>query len=218
VVRLAAFGARDVTITDEGRLRGFGAEWVQVGPLTFQERFGSRTLIFREDEAGSITHAFLSSAPYMAMERVPLADAPGLNLVVLILGLGSVGLALLLPILAWAMRWWYGIVLDDLDRIPRTARGSLTLAAILFAAGTGIVVVVMSSGDLPDSPLSVAGFGLGLLLLAVLPTLVAAVSAIRMWMKGDGRFTIRIAYTVAALSFCLFLWQLNNWNLLGWKF
>ena len=55
-------------------------------------------------------------------------------------------------------------------------------------------------------------------IVAGLLTLVAAYFAILLWRHGEGRRTGRVLYSVAVISFGLFVWQLHVWNLLGWRF
>jgi hypothetical protein len=52
----------------------------------------------------------------------------------------------------------------------------------------------------------------------VLPTFASVFFAARAWRKGEGRLGVRLAYTMATVSFCLLVWKLNTWNLLGWKY
>ncbi len=51
----------------------------EVAPLTFDERFGDRRVVFREGEDGEITHFFLADVPVVAYERVPWRENPLLH-------------------------------------------------------------------------------------------------------------------------------------------
>jgi len=62
------------------------------------------------------------------------------------------------------------------------------------------------------------GFFFLLPILAAFPSVGSLAYAIRLWVKGEGRPTVRVLYSLAAVVFCAFLWQLNVWNLLGWKY
>jgi CubicO group peptidase (beta-lactamase class C family) len=219
VAKLSALGEVSVSVTDRGTLRALGTEWIQAEPLVFAEEDGPREIVFREDTEGDITHFFVSTAPYAGFERIPAAEKPLLNIVLFVLAIACVVGSFLAPFLGWGIRKWFRVSTDDLVRLPGRARISLWLAAALYGLGALMVFVAASTANAAvDLPNPILGFALLLLVIAVLPTLASVLFAVRAWMKGEGRFTVRLLYTMAAVSFCLLIWQLNTWNLLGWKY
>lgn len=218
LARLGAVQSQSVSITSRNTLRTMGADWIQTEPLVFKEQFGSRTLFFREDESGAITNFFVSTTPYMAMERVPPSDGPMLNLVILILALTSMVLSLVLPVVGWMIRRWHKISASELKRIPRGARVTLQLASVLFLVGLGLLIPRLVTGKFAYEPVPLLGFALWFPILAVIPTVASVFCGLKMWVKGEGRPMVRLVYLVAVVSLCLFVWQLNHWNLLGWKY
>ncbi len=74
-----------------GTLMMAGKDWtfVEVAPFVFRQANGPRTLIFRSDGQSPATHAFLSSMPYLVLERMPASANMLLHLTI-------VGLAIVL--------------------------------------------------------------------------------------------------------------------------
>jgi CubicO group peptidase (beta-lactamase class C family) len=219
LARLSALGALTVRATDEGTLRGLNAEWVEVAPLTFDEKFGDRTLVFREDDAGEITHFFLAGTPIVAFERIPMSQHPTTGFLVLMAAVLTVAITLLSPFGGWAVRRWHGVRAIEVVRMPGTARLAIRLTAILFALGLIALLFVLRDPTVIAVEVP-AGLGVALLfpMLATIPTLGSALFAVQLWRRRQGRATVRVLYTLGAMAFCLFVWQLAIWNLLGWQY
>jgi CubicO group peptidase (beta-lactamase class C family) len=217
-LKIGALGGATLSVTDRGTLRGLDTHWVEVEPLVFQEEFGTRRMIFRENDEGEITHFFLSSTPIMAWERAEAIEGTALHVTLFIITIALMILTLLSPLIGWAIRRWYGVAKTELVRIPVGARWTLWSAALLFLFAVVVLVFAMESESLVRS----RGPGLWLVFLppffAAVPTLASVWFTIRMWMKGAGRPTVRVFYSLATLSFCLLLWQMNVWNFLGWHY
>jgi CubicO group peptidase (beta-lactamase class C family) len=218
LAKLSALNEVSVSLTPRGTLRTLDTEWVEIAPLIFMEEDGPRRLVFREDAEGNITHFFVSTSPYASFERMPMAEQPGTNVALIILAGVCLLVSFLSPFVGWGIRKWYGVSSDDLVRLPGGARLSLWTAATLFGLGAVLVGVLTGTANLAVALPRLLWFALLLLVIAVLPTLATVFFTARAWWKGEGRLTVRIAYTVAAFSLCLFIWQLNTWNLLGWKY
>ena len=217
---IAKFGTNTLRlgVTNRGTLRALGAHWIEVAPLTFEEESGSRTLVFREADDGSITHFFLEGTPIVAWERVPISEHPNLHNPLLILVGTVLILTFLAPILGWASRHWYGVSAWQLDRISFRARFTLWSAAALLLIGSGATLGLMDGADLTTEGPSAFGIALLLLVLAILPTLGSVVLMIQLWRRGEGRRTVRVLYSLATITLCMFIWQMNVWNMLGWKY
>ncbi|MCJ7627996.1 MAG: hypothetical protein MUO50_06355, partial [Longimicrobiales bacterium] len=216
--KLAAVETQGVSLTDRGTLGALNSEWIEVAPLTFQEEFGTRRLVFRENAEGEITDFIVSTSPYSAFEKVPLGEHPGLHLPIVIFAALAIVLTLLSPFIGWAVRRWFRVPAGELVRISKGARLTIWLAALLFAIGASLILLTIANeGVAVELP---GGLGLIFLIpvLAAVPTLASLVFSVGMWRKGDGRPTVRVFYSVAVVAFCIFLWQLNVWNLLGWNY
>jgi len=219
LAKLAAFGGVTVKATDENTLKAVNAEWIEVAPLTFAEKFGDGRLVFRENEAGEITHFFVGSLPIVAFERMPASEGPILHAV-----LGITTLILILGTLAawplgWAVRRWFWVGKKKGARISDRARLALWLAAaayLVFVVGLFIALSDPTSIAVRITP------GLrGVLLLPFLGGACSAVALVfalvNLWRK-EGTRTGRVLYTLSSVAFLVLLWQLSVWNLLGWRF
>lgn len=216
LAKAAAVATVSVNATEDGTLKTMDSEWIPVGPLTFGEKYGDRTLVFREGKAGEVTHMFRSDLPIMAFERVPWTEHPILHLVIAFFwGVMAVGTLVAWP-LGWAARKWYGVKGEELERIPRRARMMLWLAAFLFLVG-----LVLSATDENFIAVEIPAHVKVLLLLPILGaglTLLALAYAVRLYRRKEGRPANRFLYSATVISFLLLLWQLDVWNLLGWTF
>ena len=139
--KLAAVETQGVSLTDRGTPRALNLEWIEVAPLTFQEEFGTRRLVFRENAEGEITDFIVSTSPYSAFERVPLREHPGLHLPIAILAALAIVLTLLSPFIGWAVHRWFHVPAGKLVRISKGARITIWLAALLFAVGAVFIVL-----------------------------------------------------------------------------
>ncbi len=218
--KLGALGGVSVEDTDEGTLEVLSSEWVEVAPLTFDERYGDRRLVFREGEDGEITHFFLADVPIVAYERVPGREDPMLHLaIILFAGAMIVGTVVAWP-LGWLARRWYGVKSGDLVRIPARARLALRLTAGVFLVFLLGMLIVMGS----DAEAIAVAVPTSLKVLLALPVLGIALTlwclycAVVIQQQRFGRKLTRFAYSATVLAFVLFLWQLGVWNLLGWRF
>ncbi len=219
VAKLAALGSVPVRATEDNTLRIMDAEWVEVEPLTFAEKYGDRTLVFRENEDGEITHFFVSNLPIVAFERIPASESPTLHAILGIPALVFILGTLLAWPLGWAMRRWYGVRLEAEERISTRARLTLWLAAAFYLAFAVGMVVVLS-----DPTVIAVRITAGLRVVLLLPFVAGALSVVALFFSfgnyftGAGRRTSRAFYTLSALFFCGLIWQLHVWNLLGWRF
>ncbi|MHA2315530.1 MAG: serine hydrolase domain-containing protein [Candidatus Hermodarchaeia archaeon] len=219
----SAFGTVKVILTEEGTLKtiapGETTRWIETDPLTFREEDGLETLAFREDEKGRITHMFLGKLPMIAFERILTMQQPALHL-----GFGVVAVILfLITVVFWPVaaliRRKCGVTLDPKMCVPFLARMVIWITCVLFVVfGIGLAIVLSNPTDI------VYGVPLGLKVLLVLPilaavlTLGALVYTAIIWRSGKGRTWRRIYYTVITLMCIAVLWQLNHWNLLGFRY
>lgn len=220
IAKVAAIATVTVEDTDEGTLRSLDSEWVEVSPLTFEERYGDRTLVFREGEDGEITHFFLASVPIVAFERVPLKENPGLNRILLLFAAVMIGGTVVAWPLGWLARRWYGVKKEELERIPSKARLALWITAatfLLFMVGFAVLMITDPQGIAVAVPATVKVL-LILPLLGGALTLLCLYCAVTIQQQGFGRTLARLAYSTTVLAFFTLLWQLNVWNLLGWRF
>jgi hypothetical protein len=143
---------------------------------------------------------------------------PALHIGILVLMAVAVVLTLLSPFVGWGIRRWHRVPDQDLVRIPTGARNALWLSALLWVMSVSILLPNLLPRKISVEVPSALGIALLFPILAGIMTLGAAVYAVRIWAKQQGRSTVRVLYSVAVVAFFLFLWQLSVWNLLGWNY
>ena len=192
--------------------------YLPIAPLVFQEENGFATLGFREQD-GRIVNAFISQAPMMALEPAPALQRPGVQAVILLAALAL----FVLTVLSWPigaiLRLWYGVRLDEEDRIGFVNRLSLWLMCGSLVAGLVAAAMAMSN---PNDVVFGNSPGLGwhqtLTWIGVLLGLLTLGLCVRVWRGGSGRVLSRVAYTVVVLGFLVYLWQHQMWKLLSLPF
>jgi CubicO group peptidase (beta-lactamase class C family) len=219
LAKVAALEGVKVILTDENTLSALSREWIETAPLTFREKYGEGTLHFREGEGGEITHMFLGGVPIVAYERIPFTENPTLHAV---LG-GLAGFMIVVTFLAlplgWITRKWYGVNPDDLERLPSRSRLSLWWASALYLAFFIGLLISLAEPDIITEEIT-----LGLRISLLIPFVAGVFTVASVWfalqavLKAQGRTISRFFYSAAAFSFCIFIWQLHVWNLLGWRF
>jgi hypothetical protein len=197
-----------------------GQKWpvAEIGPLAFSRLNGDETVVFREDEAGRITHVFLNSLVGFAFERLQWYQSPGFHkalLITLLVVFASYLVAARVSVLIDRRR---GRTAGKTDRLARAAR--LLLAVISLLA----IVFVMAFRE--SFSLGAIMFGdvamLKVLLLVPIVTTGLTAAAVVLsglaWRHGYWALLERMHYTLATVAAVVYVWLLNYWNVLGWRF
>lgn len=198
----------------DGALLMRSERFVPVGPLLYREALGHSLVAFETDSSGQVTHAFMSSAPMMALDRLSWYQVPKLHL--FILGLATVAfVGVVVAALRRLYRRWFGDPLPA-DAVPgRKYLVGLALANVAFVIALSMLVsniekVLLGKG-------TELKFALVLPVIGALLTIGALIVAVQQWRKGVGTRGTRIRYDIVVLLAFLFMWSLNQWNLLGWR-
>lgn len=212
-----------VKATDEGTLltpypAGLGAkQWVEVEPLVFRELGGQETLVFQEDSQGRITRVFISEFPFVALVKLPWYQSPIFHYSLL-----AVSMMLFLSTLAWPIGALFRVLCKrkkEEKRAPRLARWCAGVMSLLF-----LLFVLGMVGILSDQMNIMFGVPPLLKILLILPlisvvlaigTLIVAFLA---WKNKYWSGCARLHYTLVILAALAFIWFLNYWNLLGFRF
>ncbi len=175
------------------------------------------SLTFREQD-GRVTHAFLSTLPVMAFERISFLESPWLHLAVLAAVL-LVFLATLIGVpLGRLLRRRYGQPAEP----PAERRAgwlAFALAAVSLLFVTGIMAIAVN----PEPVLIKAGgvawlqLVLSLGVLAALLTAGVVLAAVLAWRRRWFTRWGRIRYSIFAAAALAFVLVLQAWNLLGWR-
>lgn len=194
-------------------------EWrfVEVEPLYFRQVDGQFALVFREDGRGRITHMFTNVTPMFAFEKLNWYETPGFNMA---LALGCV--LIFLSMIPVALIRFIGNRRPSSDRnpAPRGARvahwilGVISVLNLLFLVGT-----VLWGNPRPLFGVSmIYQIVLGLGVLTAVLTTGALVNTVLAWKNSYWGIAARVYYTLVTVAALAFVWLLNYWNLLGWRF
>lgn len=205
-----------VRVTADGTLaiRGgaFGPyehEWVEVAPLTFRQVDGEELVAFREDRQ-HITHLFKGNLPIMAFYKLAWYDIPTFHYGLVV--------TCVVVFLSAALVWPLALLMNrrKQTRSPRQAGVASRLAyatSLLFMLFP--IIFVAGIADASITPLAQAALGVALL-AAVLTAGVLVYTGLawwgRWWSLGG-----RLHYSLVALATLAFVWELNYWNLLGFR-
>ncbi len=217
--KLAAVMAVEVEDTGDGALAIQGKRIVEVAPLTFEQEDDERTVVFKEDVNGAITHMFFSDLPIVAFEKLSVLERPVSQAVFL----GGVAIVFLAAFLLWPLaaivRNHYRAYLPPEARLPTGSKLVAWIAATLFLAFlVSFSVLMMDPEEIVFGIPSGLSVSLWLPLIASVFVLGSLIYTAVIWKNRRGRFVGRLFYTLLTLGFVVFLVQLNYWNVLGFRF
>lgn len=206
-----------VRASDDGYLTISGlskqpTRWVEVAPLVFQQVGGQETVVFRADQQGQITHLFLGNLPIEGFGKLAWYENPRLHY-----GLLAACAALFLSALvAWPIGWLVA---------RRKAASQPPLAALARWIAWGIsglnvlflILFAVSITDLSEFPTSLTAAALGLALVAAGLTVGAVACIALVWRRRYWSLIGRTHYALLTIGALAFIWFLNQWNLLGFR-
>ena len=217
------FGLMDeyeVSDPDDGTLLFGMSRFVEVEPLYFRQVDGPFGIAFREDDQGRITHLFADRMPYTAFEKLDWYKTRSFHMV-LFLG----GVLMFLSMIPVAAVRFIRDRRSGANRrsAPRSARAAywiilgVSLLNLLFLFGFALGMPAVMQNVLLDPPWIVK-FALGLGVLAAVLTAGALVYTVLAWKDGYWGVAFRVYYTLVTVAALGFVWFLNYWNLLGWRY
>lgn len=188
----------------------------EMEPGLFREELGHLRVAFRMGGDGRSSHAFLSVAPMMALERVSWHGTPGLHF--MILGGGMVifaGIALVGTVQAIRRR------LQGEERHHLAlVRARRTLMVVALANVGFLIALATFPSDqyaMLTSPFIRLRVALAFPVIGALAATGGAVAVIMLWRERAATIWTRIRYSAAVMVALAFSWSLNYWNLLGWR-
>ena len=203
------------------------SEIEEVKPYTFRSVDGIQAFhgdqVFVSNSEGHVTQYYLANAPFMPFKRIPLHATARFTDVV-----KTICLALFLSVLIWPV----GAIISrrrklkerDIPVFRRTARWIAGSAAILMLLFVLLLSMMMNQTNLVERFFTSITVPLPLILLLVMPVIAAILTffviplAVLAWLKKYWTFQGRIHYTLVTAALVAFIWWLNFYNLLGWKF
>jgi hypothetical protein len=219
---LGLFGTVEISHPGDGTLllaTGYG-DWrfVEVEPLYFRQVDGPFRLAFQEDEQGRITYMFADLMPQFAFEKLGWFESPRFQLPLL----GGCILLFLSMLPAAATR----LIRDGRQSGGRKPAPRGTRAAYWIMLGicglnplflTGVALWGLPPSILFSLPV-LAKVALGLGVLAAGLTVGALVYTVWAWKNGHWSVAARVYYTLVTVAALAFVWLMNYWNLLGWRY
>jgi hypothetical protein len=195
------------------------SKWVQVEPLVFQRVDGDAFVVFTEDERSRIAHMFIDAIPIQYTTKLLWYQKNSFQLAVA----GSCALLFLSACITWPL----GTLLSRIRRapdagtrgrgVPRLLAGFASALNLAFLAGF-VWIMPKAMGTLD------CGVPTVLIALLCVPLLGAALTAgsvafaMLTWKNGYWSVAGRLHYTLVTLAAVIFVFFLNHWNLLGFRF
>jgi len=190
--------------------------WVEIEPLVFQREGSEQRIAFGEDKQGCITHLFARGHTPGAFDRAAWYQNPAFHqvlvsvclLIFLTTALGS-------PLAALIRR-----LIDRRQQLAPAVRQARWLAFgvgalnVLFLV---LAVTLISTGSLHlEVPMEVKALFVVPLLTSAM-TLALPILGVRAW-PATWSVLGRLHYVLVTLAAFAFIWFLNVWNLLGFRF
>jgi CubicO group peptidase (beta-lactamase class C family) len=195
------------------------SQWVQIEPLLFQRADGDGFVAFTEDTKGHIIHMFIDAIPIQHTTKLRWYQENSFQLAVA----GSCALLFLSACIAWPLASLLSHIRHKPDAgtrgkgIPRLLAGSTSAVNLAFLAGfVWVMPNAMGTLSCGVPPVLIA-----LLCIPLLGTALTAASVactMLAWKHGYWSVAGRAHYTAVALAGVIFVFFLNHWNLLGFRF
>jgi len=218
------FGAYEISDPGDGSLllniSGFKWRFAQVEPLYFRQVDGPFQLIFREDSRGRITHMYTDLMPQFTTVKLDWYGTPGFNTALLAVCVLIFVSMLLVAMIRFLWRR-LGSKRGPASRNARVANWVIVGVCLLNMLSVASIAWSMVGGgmanELLDPPLIIKiAMGLGVLSAAL--TVGALIYTALAWKKRYWGFAFRVYYTLATVAAVAFIWFLNYWNMLGWRY
>lgn len=188
-------------------------QFVEVGPLLFQQVDGWMTLAFKENEKGEISHLFFGLLPFMPTYRIPWYETQSFSLALL-------GLGVLLCITTLVSAFYHR---KESAAGPAGARWGVRVAVVQSVL---TLIFLVSCIAIVASYREEIFFGIPTSLKAalVLPLVTSALAigmavlAVLSWKQRWWRLVRRLHYSLFALLALGLTWFYIHWNILGFHF
>jgi len=201
-------------------LRGHPIKWKPIGKDLWQNEDGQERIFAIRDSKNKVVRLAINF-PGVQMQRVPWYEN---HIFVLSVAGGSLGV-LALVFLATLVRLGRRICLRKRPR-PAPQPGTIwltwgpRLAAfvwVLFLVALAIFFIVKGDDLMPPTPAWFKWFELTnwVTALALLLSLFAVISAIRIWFRDELRWITKVKFSLVGLSCLILSWFAMHWHLIG---
>ena len=203
------------------------SEIEEIKPYTFRSVSGVQEfhgdLVFVRNPEGQVTHYYLANAPFLPFRRIPFhATTVFANAVKIVC------LLIFLSVLIWPVGAVIGTRKGSGKRRIPSLRGATrwmtASAALLMLAFVVLLSVLMSRTTLVERFFTSISVPLPLIWVLVLPVIAAVLTlcviplTVVAWLKKYWALWERTHYTLVVVALIAFMWWLNFYNLLGWRF
>ncbi|MFC1858999.1 serine hydrolase domain-containing protein [Thermodesulfobacteriota bacterium] len=204
------------------------SEIQEVKPYTFRAVSGEKLfhgdgVFVRNPEEGNVTEYYFANAPFMPFKRIPFwATTRFVDMV------KAICLVVFLSVFVWPVRAIISrrrkLKERDIPVLRRTAQWIAGSAAILMLLFTLLMSMAINRTNLIDRFFTSIPVPLPLILLLVIPVIAVAFTlfviplTVWAWLNKYWGFLDRIHYTLVAVALIAFMWWLDFYNLIGWKF
>jgi len=200
-------------------LGGRELRFVEVEPLYFHQVDGPFSAIFREDGRGRIISMNTDFIPHYAAIKLGWYETSGFNMA-LLLAFVLIFLSIIPVSLIGLIRY----LRRNSNRNPASRGAGAAIwiilgISILNLLVVGAVWVAMwgMTNELLDPPL-ILKIVLGLGVLSPVLTAGALVYTVLAWKNSYWGIAARTYYTLMTVAAVAFVWFMNYWNMLGWRF
>ena len=212
-----------IEITDPGDgtlflvISGIEVRLVEVEPLYFRQVDGPFGVVFREDDQGRITYMFTDVSPQEDYEKLNWYETASFNMP-LLLGCLLIFLSMIPVAVVRGIR--NRRISRDQNPALRIANWTIVGISVLnLLFVVGVARMFFFNLGFPMFGVSLIDkLSLGLGVLSALLTVGALIYTVLAWKKGYWGIIARIYYTLVTIAAIAFVWFLNQWNLLGWRF
>ena len=199
-----------------------GVEWrfVEVEPLYFRQVGGPFALVFREDERGRITHLFTDFIPQYAEVKLDWYDRSGFNMALLLVCILVFLSMIAVAAISFILNRRHRDGQKPASRGASTARWILLGISILNLVFLASMVwgVMKGTPNILLDPSFFIRVVLGLGVLSAILTVAALIYMVLAWKNRYWSTAGRAYYTLVTVAAVAFLWFMNHWNLLGWRY
>jgi CubicO group peptidase (beta-lactamase class C family) len=224
LAKIGALFGYTAVISDPGdgmlvsTIEGFDYRFVEIEPLYFRQADGPFGMVFREDERGRITEMATDLMPQYAAVKLGWYETPGFHML-LLQGFVLVFASILPVSLIRALRNRRGVShAKPALRGERVWTGTiLTISVLNLIVVAGTFLWVMRPSEL-HTPMLIYQVVLGLGVLSTVLTLGALGYTAVAWKNGYWGVTTRVYHTLVIVAAVAFVWFLDYWNLLGWRY
>lgn len=196
--------------------------WVETEPLLFRPADGmppslllENAIVFGLDTEGDVNRFFYANNPTLAYEKVAWYERANFNYLLLV-----ASILLFLSALIWPLGRVFNRCPKQSEKTARIARwvaGVASILSLLMMIALGAIFALDFTSLIYNMPLEII-IALAIGVVVAVLALVCVILAALAWKDGYWSLAGRAHYTLVVLGLVAYVWWLNNWNLLGFRF